>query len=283
MGSNTRIIAIANRKGGVAKTTTTVNLGAALAALGRSVLLIDLDAQQDLCAALQVKAKRPGLADVLMASAFFDGANLDETFVCAHGMTIVGGYGIEHAERELAAQRGWERTLRRALEPHLEHFDYVLIDCAPSSSGLTSNALAAADTVIVPIQTEFLAANQLPSVMSAVDDIRSRGVNPKLTVSGFLPTMFDRRNLHALSVMEHIATEAHRWGVSAFKPIPRSVRFAEAAELGQPIRKLDADSAPAMAYDELAASVDAMLHRTSRFIRPAPVQTAEPAAVRAFA
>lgn len=249
------VIAIANCKGGVAKTTTTVNLGAALASRGRRILLVDLDAQQDLCAALRVRIPRPGLADVLLSSAFFDTGNLAEAFVEAHGMTVAGGYGIAHAERELAANGSWENALKRALAPYLSQFDYVLLDCAPSSNCLTTNAFVAADDVVVPIQTEFLAANQLSSIMSAVDDVRSR-LNSSLRIRGFLPTMYDGRSKHALGVMEHIALQAHMWGVRAFKPIPRAVRLAEASEAGRPIRHYDDDSPAAMAYDELAGEID---------------------------
>lgn len=254
-GVGARIIAIANRKGGVAKTTTTVNLGAALAARGRRVLLIDLDAQQDLCSALRVPLPRPGLADVLMSSLLFDTGVLSEAFVNLHGMTIAGGYGIGEAERQLALHRNWEHALSAALAPHLPRFDYVLLDCAPSINCLTTNALAAAREVLIPVQTEFLAANQLPGIMSTVDEIRSR-LNPRLKVAGFLPTMFDGRSRHALGIMEHVALQAHLWGVRAFKPIPKAVRFAEAAEAGRPICRYAPDSLPARAYEDLAEEID---------------------------
>ena len=246
---------IANRKGWVAKTTTTINLGASLAERGRRVLLIDLDSQQDLCAALRVPMPRPGLADVLVSSAMFDTADLSEAFVKVHGMTVAGGYGIADAERQLPLHRSWETTLKRTLAPHLHRFDYVLFDCAPSINSLTTNALTAAREVLIPIQTEFLAANQLPGIMSAVDDIRSR-LNSGLKVSGFLPTMYDRRSRHALGIMEHIALQAHLWGVRAFKPIPKAVRFAEAAEAGQSISRYAPESLPARCYQALAFEID---------------------------
>jgi chromosome partitioning protein len=250
-----RVIAIANCKGGVAKTTTAINLGAALAERGRRVLLVDLDAQQDLCSALRVPVSRPGLAEVLLSMAFFETADMSDAFMSSHGMTFAGGCGIAEVERQLAQHGNLELTLRSALAPHLGRFDYVLLDCAPSTSCLTANALTAAHDVLVPIQTEFLAANQLPSIMTAVDDIRSR-LNPALKVVGFLPTMFDSRTCHALRIMEHIAFQAHLWGVQAFKPIPKTIRFAEAAEAGQSICQFVPDSLPARAYAALATQIE---------------------------
>jgi chromosome partitioning protein len=253
--ATTQVIAIANRKGGVAKTTTAISLGVALAERGRRVLLVDLDAQQDLCAALRVRLPRPGLADALLGMAVFRTADLSDAFVSAHGVTIAGGYGMAEAERQLALHSDWQNALGLALKPHLHGFDFVLLDCAPSIHCLTTNALAAANAVIVPVQTEFLAANQLPCIMSAVDEIRSR-FNPRLKVSGFLPTMYDGRSRHALGVMEHVALQAHLWGVRAFKPIPKAVRFAEASEAGLPITRYAPDSLPALAYRALAEEID---------------------------
>ncbi len=250
-----RVVAIANRKGGVAKTTTAVNLGAALSARGRRVLLVDLDPQQDLCSALRVPMPRPGLADALLGIALFGSGNLGDAFVKVHGLTVAGGYGIAEAEKELGLHKNREEALRRALAPHLARFDFVILDCAPSIQCLTTSALACARDVIVPVQTEFLAANQLRGIMSTIDDIRSR-LNPGLKVSGFLPTMFDGRSRHALEVMERIASQAHLWGVRAFKPIPKSVRLSEASGAGLPVLKYAPESSAARAYDVLAADVD---------------------------
>jgi chromosome partitioning protein len=249
------VIAIANRKGGVAKTTTTINLGAALARRGRRVLLVDLDAQQDLCSALRIPMPRPGLADALLSIALFGTGSLNESFVKADGLIVAGGYGIGEAERQLTLHKNREEALKRALAPHRDRFDYVLLDCAPSIHCLTTSALVAARDIVIPIQTEYLAANQLPGIMSAIDDIRSR-LNPGLKVAGLLPTMYDLRSRHALGVMEQIATQAHLWGVRAFKPIPRSIRFAEAAQAGRTIFRYAPESPPALAYEALAEEID---------------------------
>ena len=249
-----KVIAIANRKGGVAKTTTTMNLGAALAERGHRVLLIDLDAQQDLCAALRVRLPRPGLADALLSMAVFRTASLSETFVNVHDLTVAGGYGMDELEKKLRLYPNWETALERALAPCLSSFDFILLDCAPSITCLTVNALVAACEVLVPVQTEFLASNQLPGIMSTIDDIRSR-LNPRLRVTGFLPTIFDGRSRHALSTIEHIALQAHLWGVSAFRPIPKTVRLAEAAKAGEPISRFAPESLPARAYRSLAEDV----------------------------
>jgi chromosome partitioning protein len=250
-----RVIAVANRKGGVAKTTTTINLGRALADRGRRVLLVDLDAQQDLCSALRVPIPRPGLADVLLSMALFETARLSDAFVELHGMTIAGGCGIGGAEQQLVTHGNTESALKSALAPHLHRFDYVLLDCPPSVNCLTAMALTAAREVLIPIQTEFLAANQLPGIMSAVDDIRSR-LNPRLKVAGFLPTLYDSRTRHALGIIEQIALQGYLWGVQVFKPIPKAIRLAEAAQAGQPVSLYAPDSLPARAYAGLAAEID---------------------------
>jgi chromosome partitioning protein len=170
-------------------------------------------------------------------------------------MTIAGGCGMAEAERQLVQHGHSENALKRALAPYLHRFDYVLLDCAPSLNYLTANALTAASEVLIPIQTEFLAANQLPSIMSAVDDIRSK-FNPRLKVAGFLPTMYDGRTLHALGTMERIALQAHMWGVRAFRPIPKAIRLAEAAEAGRPVSQYAPDSLAARAYRALAAEME---------------------------
>jgi chromosome partitioning protein len=248
-------IAIANHKGGVGKTTTTISLGATLAEKGRDVLLVDLDPQQNLCTSLKALKPRPGLADVLTTAALLETAELSDAFVEACGMTVVGGYDLGNTETYLSYYPEAEKALHWALAPQAHRFDYILMDCGPSISFFTISALAAANTLLVPIQTEFLALNQLPAIMSTVDDVRTK-LNPRLEVGGFLPTMFDGRTRHALEILEQIAVQASRYGVRGLKPIPKTIRLAEAAASGRPISGYAPDSPAAEAYEDLAAEIE---------------------------
>jgi chromosome partitioning protein len=251
-----RIIAIANRKGGVGKTTTTVSLGAALAARGKRVVLVDLDSQQSLCASVRARPPKPGLADVIFTRVILDIGELQEVLVEVGDMAVAGGYGLEHAEAQLAYYgSGWENALKSVLEPESQFFDFMLLDCSPSLGCLTTIALTAADEVLVPVQTEFLAVKQLAGIMSVVEKIKSK-LNPTLEVAGFLPTLFDIRTRHAMEVLMKVSTEADRYGVRLFQPIPRTVRMAEAAASGKPITTYSPQSVASMAYRALAAEID---------------------------
>jgi len=250
-----RTIAVANLKGGVGKTTTTISLGAALAEKGYRVLLVDLDIQQDLCASLEVPTPRPGLADVLFNILLFERAELSEAFVEAHGMTVAGGYGLQQLEMQLNPHKDSESALKFALASHLDHFDIVLLDCSPSIGYLTRGALMAADDVLIPIQTEFLALNDLPGIVSAVTSVKER-LNPRLKIAGFLPTMYDGRTRHALEILEEVAAQAKRHGVPAFNPIPKTIRLAEASASGRPITQYAPESSAALAYRKLAIDIE---------------------------
>ena len=168
------VIAIANCKGGVAKTTTTVNLGTALARRGHRVLLVDLDAQQDLCSALRTRIPRPGLADVLLNTAFFDIGNLAQAFVTAHGMTVAGGYGMANAERQLAANGNWENALNT---------------CAGASSvpiRLRSSGLRSGTTASRPMRSSprGVAPNRVPrSMASMMSTVASLNASARATCS----------------------------------------------------------------------------------------------------
>jgi chromosome partitioning protein len=248
-------IAIAHKKGGVGKTTTTISLGAALVERGQRVLLVDLDPQQNLSTSLKAPRKKPGLADVLSTAVLLETAELSDAFVEVCGMTVVGGYDLENTEHYLNYYKDSEKALKWAIEPQIHKFDFVLMDCGPSMNFFTIGALAAADALLVPVQTEFLALNQLPAIMSTVEDVRKR-LNPELEVSGFLPTMFDGRTRHSLEVLERIAVQAGRFGTRGFKPIPKTVRMAEASSSGRPISSYAPSSPAAVAYADLAAQIE---------------------------
>lgn len=267
-----RIIAIANRKGGVGKTTTAVSLGAALAGRGRRVLVVDLDSQQNLCVSLRVRAPKPGLGDVLFSQLLLGVGSLGDVLVEAGDFTIVGGFDLELTDAQMNCYgTGWEHALQMALEPESSRFDFVLLDCSPSLGCLTVNALTAADQVLVPVQTEFLAVSQLASIMAAVERVRAT-TNPRIGVAGFLPTLFDARTRHSVEVLMRISTEADRYRARVFRPIPRTVRVAEAAARGEPISRYAPRSDAAIAYESLAIE----LERDSRKgLAPCPVSTME--------
>lgn len=283
-----RTIAVANLKGGVGKTTTTVSLGAALADRGYRVLLVDIDPQQDLCASLRVRIPRSGLADVLFSLLLFERAELSEAFVEVQGLTVAGGYGLQEAESELAPHKDSESALKFVLAPHLDQFDIVLLDCGPSMGYLTRSALTAADEVLIPIQTEFLALHDLPGILSAVESIQAR-LNPALKVTGLVPTLFDARTRHALQILEKVANQANLYRVPAFQPIPKTIRLAEASAAGRTISEYAPESSAALAYHRLAIEIErsrrlqsAASVATGVFSRPGlPESFPEPALRRA--
>lgn len=250
------VIAIANRKGGVGKTTTALNLGSVLAARGHRVLLVDLDSQQSLAQSLRVPIPKPGLADVLVMQFALGIGDLRGALTDVGGVTVAAGYDLPSIDVELCHYgAGWEWTLRLALEPELDGFDFVFLDCSPSLGSLTMNALAAADEVLVPVQTEFLAVSQLSATLSAVEQVR-RSLNGGLRVAGFLPTLFDLRTRHAVEILMKISTQADRYRVRVFRPIPRTVKVPEASASGEALVHYAPRSSAGIAYEELATEIE---------------------------
>ena len=246
-----RIIAIANQKGGVGKTTTAVNLAAALAGTPKRVLLVDLDAQGNATMGSGVdKRDLPAsTCDVLLGE--LQGA--DAIMETGEGYDLLpGNIDLTAAELELMAAEGREQRLRRALEPLRGRYDFIIIDCPPALSLLTLNALTAADSVLVPMQCEYYALEGISALMETIEAIRSR-LNPGLEIEGVLRTMFDVRNNLTNAVSSELV---EHFGDQVFRTIvPRNVRLAEAPSHGQSIVGYDRSSRGAIAYLGLAGEI----------------------------
>ena len=242
-----RIVAVANQKGGVAKTTSVVSLGAAFADAGLRVLLVDLDAQACLTFSLGVD---PEDVELSVSDVLLEGAPAPDV-----AMRLDGGVDLLPATVDLSGVEAMllpaenrERVLRAALETVRDAYDVVLLDCTPSLGLLTINALVAADEVVVPVQCEMLSHRGVGQLLDTVADVR-RLLNPDLQVRGLLPTMFDGRTGHARAVLADLG---QRYELPVLTPIPRSVRFAEAAGMGTSILRTARRSAGAQAYREAA-------------------------------
>ena len=247
-----RVLAVANQKGGVGKTTTSVNLGAALAELGFRVLVIDLDPQGNATTGLGIDARNFELSmyDVLMRDCSLEDCveptSMKNLFVAPATIALAG------AEIELVPAFSRELKLKRAIESVIGEFDYVLIDCPPSLGLITVNALAAADEVLVPIQCEYYALEGLSQLMRNVHLVASN-LNPRLDISTIVLTMYDART----KLADQVATEVREhFGNKVCRiVIPRTVRLSEAPSFGQPITAFDPASRGAIAYRELAKEV----------------------------
>ena len=243
-----RIIAIANQKGGVGKTTTAGNLGVSLAASGRRVLLLDLDHQQSLAASFHVAL--PDSAEVLTGD-----ADIKDVIVeVERGIYLVGGADLALAERRLAEEPGAELVLRQALASLAKKFDFVLLDCAPSLGLLTVSALTAAGEVLIPAQPEYLVLRQAAEILETIDKVRAR-LNTRLKVLGFLPVMYDGRNgshRDGIAILSGIAEEH---GTRLFDAIPRTVRASEAPIIGKALVQYDPKNRAAQAYQKLAEDI----------------------------
>ncbi len=248
----TKIIAVANQKGGVGKTTTAVNLAACLAELHHSTLLVDIDPQGNATSGLGQKAGKATVYEVLAGTASFESA-LCETGV-EHLSLLPGDIRLAAAEVELVGQERREHQLARALSGKTEAYRFVIIDCPPSLGLLTINALTAADSVLVPIQAEYYALEGVSALMSTVNRIQ-RSVNRGLTVEGVVLTMYDGRTNLSLQVAAQV--KKYFRGSVFSTLIPRNVRLGEAPSHGAPIHVYDPRSAGAEAYRALARELAA--------------------------
>ena len=247
-----RVIAIANQKGGVGKTTTTVNLGAALAELGQRTLLVDLDPQGNASTGLGIENRglEHSMYHVLMHEEPLENVveptDVKNLFVAPASLDLAG------AEIELVPAFSREQRLKRAIEAVIEDYDYVLIDCPPSLGLLTVNGLAAASEVLVPIQCEYYALEGLGQLLRNVDLVK-RNLNPDLNVSTILCVMYDARTKLASQVVTEVR---EHFGDKVLRAvIPRSVRLSEAPSFGQPITTFDPKSRGAIAYRDAAREV----------------------------
>ena len=250
---NARIISMCNQKGGVGKTTTTINLGASLAELGRKVLLVDFDPQGSLSVGLGLN---PHEMDLTVYNLLMEpDVSFDEVVVPSGvpGMDLLpSNIDLSAAEVQLVHEVAREQTLQRVLAPAVKDYDVILVDCQPSLGLLTVNALTASDGVIVPLECEYFALRGVALLKTTIDKVKQR-LNPRLEIDGVLGTMFDGRTLHSREVMERLV---QAWGDKVFHTvIRRTVKFSDSTVAGEPITSYASSSAGADAYRQLAKEV----------------------------
>ena len=247
-----RVLAIANQKGGVGKTTTSVNLAASLAATKRQLLLVDVDPQGNatMGSGIEKRELETSSFEVLMGETTLEQSLITDTNAGYHLLPANGD--LTGAEVGLLEELGRELRLRHALEPVRDRYAYIIIDCPPALNMLTVNALVAADAVVIPMQCEYYALEGLSALLDTIDKIR-KFLNPALKVEGLLRTMFDPRNNLANQVsqqlLEHFGDKVYR------TIIPRNVRLAEAPSHGLPALMYDKASTGAVAYLALAGEM----------------------------
>jgi chromosome partitioning protein len=251
--THARVISMCNQKGGVGKTTTTINLGASLAEFGRKVLLVDFDPQGSLSVGLGLN---PHEIELTVYNLLMDReVSLDDVVVPTGvpGMDLLpSNIDLSAAEVQLVHEVAREQTLQRVLAPAIDQYDVILIDCQPSLGLLTVNALTASDGVLVPLECEYFALRGVALLKTTIDKVRER-LNPRLQIDGVVGTMFDGRTLHSREVMDRLV---EAWGDKVFHTvIRRTVKFSDSTVAGEPITTYAATSAGAESYRDLAREV----------------------------
>ena len=243
------VLAFANQKGGVAKTTSTLNLGVALSELGKRVLVVDMDPQGNLTMSQGID---PENLDKSMFDVLVHRLPIEDVIVHSELDVATSTIDLAGAEMALSSQIGRERALEKALKPIQERYDYILIDTPPSLGLLTINALAASDGVIVPVQCEYLSLRGLLQLERTLEMIREN-INPRVKIQGILATLFDARTLHGREAIEILK---ENFGPLVFKTVVRkTIKFAEAPVQGSSVLKYDPRGKGAEAYRSLAREV----------------------------